>query len=353
MVSINCIYCAKPFDPTRGEGDHVLSSALFGEFRYDVRFRGCCSACNNIFGTHEQILAQATPPGHLRAIVKPVQTRRNSTRIQRGAKDSKPPRFIAFAEDHGELIEPLVDDPRKVQPIDRLTIQAEDGTEHYLRLYRGMSVERLRTDIERTGCNNAKQIFCSCELENTEFYKQLVRQLYPNHKWEDRPDTEAGTRQVRGRTEFVFSTDAFRALAKIAFHYYLVHNQRSYSGHEPEFDAIRQYIRDGIGDYDQFFERPGPTFAVPFGETSPEKETTPGNWCHILSAHEVNGSITVNLRLYAGPGFEGETHQVTLGEIRSQIVLPGGFWGHVYHYDLPSDSRYSGFVEQARIQRLA
>jgi hypothetical protein len=353
MVSINCIYCAKPFDPTRGEGDHVLSSALFGEFRYDVRFRGCCNACNNSFGIHEQILAQATPLGFLRAIVKPVQTRRHSSRRQRGAKGSKPPRFIAYADDHGELVVPQIDDPRNVEPIDRLTIQADDGTEHYLRLFRGMSTERLRSDIERTRCNNIKHIFCSCEPDNVEFYKQLLRKLYPNHQWEDRPDTEVGARMVRGRTEFIFSTDAFRALAKIAFHYYLVHNRRGYRGDEPEFHAIRQYIRNGIGNHELFFDLPGPTFAVPFGETIPGRGTTPGNWSHILSAHEVDENIVVNLRLFAGPGFEGEVHQITLGKIQSRIVLPSGFWGHVYHYDLLTDDRYSGFVEQARLQRLA
>jgi hypothetical protein len=353
MNTASCIYCANLFDPTRGEGDHIFPSALFGEFEYDVRFRGCCPECNNSFSPSEQILSQATPLGHLRAIVKPKQTRRKSSRRQRGARDSKPPRFVAFTDDHGELVEPLEDDPRNVQPVDRLTIQDKDGSEHYVRLYKGMSAERLRADIEKSGSTDHKQFFCSCDPENMEYYRKLLNDLYPNHRWEDRPDTEIGVREVRGRTEFVFSSDAFRGLAKIAFHYYLVHNQRGYRGNESEFQAIRQYIREGIGDHEHFFDRAGPTFAMPFGETSPGRGTTPGTWCHVLAAHEVDANIVVNMRLFAGPGFEGEVHQVTVGRIQSRIVLPGGFWGHVYHYDMRSGDRYSGFVERAKLQRLA
>jgi hypothetical protein len=180
-----------------------------------------------------------------------------------------------------------------------------------------------------------------------------LSELYPNSKWEDRPDTEIGVRRVRGRTEFVFSGDAYRAIAKIAFHYYLVRNQRGYRGAEPQFAAIRDYVRNGVGAYNQFFDRAGPTFLMPFGETSSGRRTSPRNWCHILAAHETHGDIIVYLRFFAGPEFEGESHRVMLGNIQSKIVLPAGYWGHVYQYGSTAEGKYSGIVEQAQIQRLA
>lgn len=353
MNPVRCIYCDEQFDPSKGEGDHILPSALFGEFQYDIRFRGCCRKCNTSFGQHEQILAQATPLGQFRAIVKPKQTRRKSSRRQRGAKGSRPPRIVVFPIDHGELVELVGDDPRDVRPVDRLTIRDEDGSEHYIRLFKGMTVERLRTDIQKSGSKKHKVIFCSGNPENVESYKTLLDELYPNCRWEDRPDTEIGVHRVRGRTEFVFSTEAYRAIAKIAFHYYLVHNQRGYRGGEPGFDAVRRYIREGVGDYKHFFDLAGPTFLMHFGETNQGRGTTPGNWCHILAAHEVADKIVVDLRFFAGPGSKGEVHRVTLGRIHSRIVLPGAFWGHVYHYDMRPGDKYSGFVERARLQRLA
>src|SRR5438105_4823171 len=49
MKRRRCIYCPKEFDPSRGEGDHILPAAL-GEFQREVRFRGQCPSCNNTIG---------------------------------------------------------------------------------------------------------------------------------------------------------------------------------------------------------------------------------------------------------------------------------------------------------------
>lgn len=351
MSATKCIYCGRFFNPSRGKGDHILPGALFGEFVGDVRFRGCCPKCNNSFSPHEQILAQATPLGHLRQIVNPLRRGRQSGLRQRGAKGSKAPLNIAWVDDHSELVEPLAD-PQNVQPVDRLTILDDDGSEHYVRLYPGMTADRLRFDVQKSGSKKPVQIYCSCDASNLAFFKELLQEVFPSHKLEDRPDTEVGVKQVRGRTVFEFSTDAFRALAKIAFHYYLAHNQRGYRGNEPEFCSIRQYIKRG-GEHERFFNQPGPGFAMPFGETSPGLVTTPGNWCHILAAHEVDKNVVVNMRFFAGPGFVGESHHVTLSKIQSKIICPAGYWGHVYHYEKGRSDRYAGHVETARLTRLA
>jgi hypothetical protein len=154
----------------KGEGDHILSSALFGEFQNDIRFRGCCPECNNSFSPFEQILAQATPLGQMRAMVKPKRMRRKSGLRQRGAKGSKRPRTVVFATDHGELVEAVGDDPRDVQLVDRLTIRDEDGSEHYIRLFKGMSLERLRAEIEKSGSKKFKAMFCSGAPDNVDHY---------------------------------------------------------------------------------------------------------------------------------------------------------------------------------------
>jgi hypothetical protein len=350
MAPPKCIYCGRYFNPNRGEGDHIQSGALFGEFEGDVRFRGACQKCNNSFSPYEQILAQATPLGFMRGIVNPTRRRRKSGIRQRGAKGSKAPQFIAWASDHGELVEPL-SDPQNVQPVDRLTIQDEDGSEHYVRLYAGMPADKLRADFAQCGSKNPKLIFCSFDLSNEAIFKKLLEEVSPEYRWMDRPDTEVGVKRVRGRTIFQFSTDAYRAIAKIAFHYYLVHNRRGYRGDEPQFSEVRQYIKKG-GEHEQFFDRAGPSVAMPFGETSPGCVTLPASWCHVLAAHEVDKNVVVNMRLFAGPDSLGEAHSVTLGEIRSKIVCPTGYWGHVYTYDNCGGDKYAGFVDKATLRRL-
>jgi len=249
------------------------------------------------------------------------------------------------------LVEPLADG-QSVHPVDRITIRDEDGSEYFVRLYPGMTANRLQSDVQRIGSKKWTQVFCSCAEHNVAIFKDLLEEVFPGFKWEDRPVTEPGTRQVPGRIIFTFSTDAFRGIAKIAFHYYLTHNRRGYQGSEPEFRSLRNFLKRG-GEHESFFDQPGPRFAMPFGETSPGLSTTPGNWCHILAVHEVDKDVVVNMRFFAGPDFVGESHQVTLGKISSKIICPTGCWGHVYQYETDRSDRYAGHVEPATLRRLA
>lgn len=206
MGSARCIYCGRFFNPARGKGDHILPSALFGEFAGDVRFRGACPRCNNSFSPLEQILAQATPLGYLRAVVNPQGRPRQSSLRQRGARGSKPPRSIVWASSHGEVVEPLDEDPRNVRPVDRITLLDENGGEHYVRLYRGMRRDRLRADMAKAGCQNPASVVCECDTSNDAMYRKLLTEVLPDFRWEDRPDPTVGERRVRGRVSFTFST---------------------------------------------------------------------------------------------------------------------------------------------------
>lgn len=346
-----CIYCKEPFDPSRGEGDHVLPIALFGEFAGDVRFRGCCTACNNSFGVYEQILMQATSLGYLRQFA-PVRRRgRSPGTRQRGAKGSKAPQHTVRAFGYGQLVSPLTD-PRQVQPKDQITICDEAGIEHHVQLFEGMTAGQLKARIRKLGIGNVSSVFCSVTERLAEVFRRLVKEVFPTLTYKALPDTEVGKSTVPGRISFEFSADADRAIGKMAFHYYLTHNQRGHDGSEREFSAIRQYLRHG-GNPDSFFGQPGPEFRMPFGEDASGVVWTPSNWCHVLLAYEVEKQIVVYMRLFAGPDHIGEEYQVTLGSIAGKLILPSGIWGHAYLRDDSRADRYDGHVEAVEPERLA
>ncbi|MEX2170641.1 MAG: hypothetical protein WD851_15100 [Pirellulales bacterium] len=348
----HCIYCGRFFNPSRGEGDHILTSALFGEFSGEIRFRGDCQRCNNKFGVFEQILAQSTPFGYYRSLVNPSRRRRPTSGLrQRGAKGSKAPRYLVRHHDHTELVEPL-DDPGTVKPGNVLTIHDEHGNEFYVRYFNGMTADALRAALARCGCKNPHRVYVHCDEHHGASLKRLAAEIFPTFRFEDRPDTESGTHLVPVRTTFEFSIDAFRALAKIGLHYYLVHNRRGYCGSEPEFRELRQFIARG-GEPEKFFDRAGPPFAMPFGPTRFGTSTTPGTWCHIFAVHEVDKDIVVSMRFFAGPGSVGEHYQITLGTIQSRIICPAGAWGHVYEYVRDRNGRFTGRKLQATLSRLA
>jgi hypothetical protein len=267
MSTRRCIYCGKEFDPSRGEGDHILPAAL-GEFRGDVRFRGQCSHCNNLIGRFEQQVTQSGPEGFYRQIVCPASARLNKRGIgsQRGALGAPGPVHTANMGDYTALVEPSRENALDVFAVDQIVIRDEDGKDHPVRLYPGMSAAQLQDRIAKL--NNAKinTIRLECDDANASDFLNLVKAVLPNLKVEAESVTEAGSRKIRGRATFNVKEPYFQALAKLAFHYYLVHSRRGYPGDESMFDEIRHFILNG-GDVSRFCEYTNKgRFRPPIGE---------------------------------------------------------------------------------------
>ncbi|WP_145246903.1 hypothetical protein [Aeoliella mucimassa] len=242
-------------------------------------------------------------------------------------------------------------DPRQVEPVNQITIIDEAGKQHSIELHEGMTAKTLSAKIKKLGIRNFRSIYCSVTEQSDNSCRDLLREAFPGMVFEDLPDSEPGESTVKGRIRFEYSTEADRAIAKIAFHYYLIHNQRGFDGSEPEFAAIRQYLWQG-GDSTLFFNQAGPSFELPFGEDPSGVVRTPSNWCHVLLAHEVDAQVVVYMRLFAGPEHVGEEYHVTLGSIEGRIVLPSGTWGHIYHYDEERNDNYSGHIQSIKPEQL-
>ncbi len=98
-----------------------------------------------------------------------------------------------------------------------------------------------------------------------------------------RPGPVPGLKLFRGEVTVAY----FRALAKIGFHYVLAHIPTVVGG-EPEFRALREFIRRGIGEPNQFLHRL---------DATPTTNGPPG---HVLTAVAMKGSVTVNMQFFMG-----------------------------------------------------
>lgn len=349
-----CIYCPTLFDPTRGEGDHVLPSGLFGEFEGDRRFRGVCPGCNNELGKNEQRLAQASPLGFFRWVVQPTRRRRNGRGSfeQRGAHGSDGPTFTAQTEHGPMLVRPTRDDPSKCTPVDQIIISEAEDKRHFIPWFPGMNADRVRKEIARRKIGKFDTIRFECDRAHIDEIRLLLQTLFPNWKVTDDYGIEPGTHSIHGRGTFYFETWYYQALAKIAFHYYLCHNKRGLRGDEPAFAATREFIRDG-GDKDTFFKPPGPQLIAPFGEVPGGIITSP-TWLHLLGGFEVDRTIVVYMQFFVGPDHVSRPHYVTLGVIKSPVVLPArtGLWGHVYEYEDDRTDTKAGKVTEATFSAM-
>jgi hypothetical protein len=233
MNSATCIYCGQRFDPTRGEGDHVLQAAVFGEFRGDRTFRGICVPCNNEFGAFEQQLGQASPLGYLRNVVRPNRRRRGKQDfvVQRGTRGAPAPIHTMQLNGQAVLVHQSQDNPHQAIPVDQLVLVGATGSVRHVRLYRGMTAQRLRAEVAKTGIRDIADATFQCDAADADHFEALFASAFPASRIESTFTIEPGEMTLPGRIEFQFTADYFRALAKTALHYYLIHNQRGLNGH--------------------------------------------------------------------------------------------------------------------------
>jgi hypothetical protein len=254
--------------------------------------------------------------------------------------------------DHRQLVKRSTDDPKNVFPIDQIVIHDEKGEEYFIKLFARMRPEQLKDRIKKLGITKIDKMWVHFDERLSSEFQQLLKEVWPKSEICSLPVTEAGITQINGRITFIANDHYFRSLAKIAFHYYLVHSRRGFRGDEQCFGPIRGFIMNG-GNIEDFFNQSGPKFAMPFGEIPTGGVLTPKQWCHVMAANETGKAAVVYLQLFVGRGCIPNPHYIQLGNIHSKIIVPNSTWGHVYLYDeSPSADQYAGQVHQAQITRI-
>lgn len=345
----NCIYCGRFFNARKGQGDHVLPARIFGEFKGDKPFRGQCPTCNNVFGCHEQVLAQSSQIGLYRGCAKPnLGKRANRGGLdQKGAHGSARPKLVMLGADNTVLVRPTAGNPLDARPVDQLILRDAIGQEHHVELFAKMRPEQLQDQLRRRGLLSATPTGINCPWETRGDFQRLVTDVFPSIKSITDLRMDPGTYPFRGRAEFNVSLSYWQALAKIAFHYYLVHNQRGVLGSEEAFQPIRSFIRHG-GDPRDFFKRPDIPFVVPFGADGPGTVRCPKIWCHLVAANDSETAIFVYLQFFLGPGSIPPPTYIALADSDAGLER-GGVWGHLYQQDGNGKGRFAGTVSRVSI----
>lgn len=352
--SNTCIYCPAQITPNRGKGDHVIPAA-FGRFRNDLRFRLICRNCNSLLGKIEETLIRSAPEAFFKRFVG--NAIKPTGRAKRGggwsaAKGGSRPKGIIKHGDHTELVEISSDNPENVSPIDQLVIHDAAGTEHHLRLSPHMSVKSLQKKIKEASPAPNSPMHLDADEQHYGLYQNLLAELYPDSPCNDIGRQEVGVHRVQGRIEFRFSADYYRAIAKVAFHYYLVVNKRGLRGDEPVFNAIRHFIRNG-GDHKQFFAAGGAKFFSPFRELPGGSAVVSAVWGHALATDEEQNAAVVNVMLFVGPKRVPPSHHVRIATLNSSLVIPGAQTAHQYvYYDKPDSDGFAGILHKASVSRI-
>lgn len=351
-----CIYCGRHFNASRGQGDHIIPAAL-GEFEHDLRFRRICNSCNNRLGANDQYLLANGPEGMFRDTIQP-----RSKRIRRRHKRANESnRATTFSWDEWRFsgTSPS-NDPWNCNAVDQLVIRDKNGRDHSIRLYPNMRPEQLDQQIDNLPIGATDELEMRLvyrDDSDLNAYLALLQAKWPGMRIQQALDASTDAErvyQVPICREFRVGVQYFQAVAKMAFHYYLVHSQHNWRGDEDNFADIRDFILNGKGK-EQCFHSSGKLIVDPCSpETQGKLATVPIHWCHLLAADETHGTAVVRLRLFVGPRALPEAHHVTLGRCNSLILVPQSVWAHIYRYeDDRGSGRYCGQVQQVPMRRIS
>jgi hypothetical protein len=264
-----------------------------------------------------------------------------------GAAGTPGPAYTLDRGDHQEIIEPCANDPETALPVDQLVVRDKEGVDHHIRLFPGMRAEQLKQQLARKSVGVIDGVWFHWGEANGQEYLRLVETVWPGADFRELPCTEAGVHQMAGQVRFYLSGGYYRAIAKIALHYYLAHSRRGARGDERQFLQIRRFILNG-GDMAEFFHSTRKKFILPIQEP-----IMPAHWCHVLGATETERSAVAYVQLFVGPRAVPTAHHIALGEISSSLVVPHAYWAHRYVYETGKmPGKYGGRVEGAGLFHL-
>lgn len=331
-----CIYCTRPPD-----GDEHWLPRGFGAFWGNSALKGrICSKCNTRLGrTLDQELIRTGHTGMTRQILGIAGP---SGQAPSNVFEYKAASVELPIEAHSGLIAagqltPIAaigrnpDGTLKAVQQRTLTIETVEG-ERVLVFPRAWGARQLRDATAARGVLGGKVIRAHAAPPETaeEFVEvslSVIREVFgpgPFDVYHTRLDAPIGEIEYR-HVRFNLSREYVRAVAKVAFHYYLW-TCPWVGGDEPEFGAIKGFVSDDIGDESDFVQRQD----CLVDRTGATRAT--GADCHMFVVFAGNRELLATLHFFSqsvGPEFPSFSVRLAA---RPTLVPTDWLRGHIAQY---------------------
>lgn len=299
-----CIYCPNEADSR----EHWIPRA-FGTFRgYTPLLDRLCEACNGRLGELDQELVRTGPTGFHRALLG-IEGRHGPTKVSpfhyRAMRGEQPTKMMmpVLHADHEIQAEAYCDEngQSSARPIRQVVLRMADGRMECVPFSRGWNAEQLKTAVKNRGLDEGRpaEIYLEDDesIEGPEILP--VRQLLTEVFGKDFSAVAYGGRGERTQNRLAMvagvNTVYMRAVAKVAFHYFLWACP-VLRGDEPAFDPLRAFISGGVGDYRPFVQYDAPQF-LPVLRSGKVPIRTSHFFCAALTRAEANAFV----QFFVGP----------------------------------------------------
>lgn len=340
-VPVNtCIYC----DELPKSIEHPLPAA-FGEFRgAPMLINRICKNCNNQrLGVLDEQLSRCGPEGVLRRLfrVRGRSTHKEVNPHYRGSAGGKRLRMKAFDAKLGAEVELETLGGRQTRQLCQLVFVEAGGRTLHLPIPKDLrQPEKLRAAYQRLGVNDpaSATVHLICDPDERIWLEPLIKEVWPNVTLG--PAKQGANHYENGAVvELQVNNRYFRAIAKVGFHYFLTQFPE-YTGFEPFFSEIKQFITDDSAPVtmaNKFIGKRRDLLGEMVGGTRP-----PHGWLgHVLAA-EITTARLAHIQLFICSEYPSPAYTIRLAARGTPIARANG---HVYVYYKESERKtFSGEV---------
>lgn len=333
--SRTCIYCPNPADSI----EHPLIAAL-GEFDGAPELENrLCTKCNNeTLGRLDEQYVRCGPEAFLRRHYG-IRGRSQHSEVNpfyRGSAGGHRLEMLAYDEILGAHVL-MEGENGQYRHLRQFIITDAEGSVHHLPVREDADPRLLREQYESLNIVDPRDIRMVAALDETERMHAIAREIWPS--------TTAGemaplsTVYNGAVTTTTVNTRYFRAVAKMAFHYFLTQFQE-FSGAEPLFANLRQFIlsddtpTERVNDF--ISRRNHPLIVEMLAPGA-----RPAGWrAHILAAEVKRGECLGHVQAFLTQDWQPLIYTVRLGQ---PIAAPDRAAAHRYvYYPNGPQGRYVG-----------
>lgn len=346
-----CIYCGTSQNLCRRS--HIVPRCL-GTFKNQSTLRyKVCRDCEEAIGKCEDILAKCAPEALLKANLGIKGRHKKSTSPFRRKHAGHGPieMKIKYPDtDYEMLVEPL-GDGKNCQIVPHIEISDANGNKKQIIIEDPdfLTAKELIKKIFSTEIKNPVKVWP--RMQNNEQVDRIIELLkecglYTSEEMAEDIKPFEGIVKAEGQT--TWDERRFRAIAKIAFHYYLNYNNFKHTGYEDLFIHIRDFVRYGKNNLKDFVVEKKGYFIEQL-----KHGWKPPTYGHIVVATVNERFINVKIQLFLGPNYEPPYYEILLSEKTFKIKIPETIFGHNYVYDDDKEKKsYDGSMHQLLATKL-
>lgn len=336
-----CIYCGSSDVPFCKA--HVLPDSL-GSFQNQPTLRGkVCAKCDSAIGQYEDQFVHSG----IAAFMRPRIGLKGRSPFRRKHVGQGPIELKTKDPITGYeiLIEPTDDGQpsnqlQQCKALPQVIVDDQKGNQRIIKLFdKEITPQSLRQAIKNTGLTGQLKVM---PLGLTKVQEDHIFALLKiEHTEISGEDAVGSILPIRATAAVTCDKRYFQAIAKIAFHYYLVSEECYFNGFEPTLEPIRRFIRYGEGQMESFVrQRRG------YLTADTANGWRPKYYGHIFVANVSNKSINIRLKFFIGPDCDPSFYDVVLSSNPFTIHIRPFSFGHNYAYFKPHERKgYDGVMQ--------